>query len=274
MHIHVGLCGVLLLGIHAYLVQYDDSVGHQLLIGDGEAQRHLKASDHDLCREQGCWETHEAAAAHPSTNTNTNGGESPSSDEECSIWLLSDRLAEHLLPAAKMHAKAVTKALAALGLLSLTTAQTPYEVQKPPLDTDWTYEVGTNPWPEYPRPQLRRESWKSLNGLWTWRAAESEGDVDNPPSAGPLDREVLVPSCIESGLSGLQILDVHHMWYETTFEVPEEWDGQRVLLNFESVDYRAVVFVNGVEKTTHTGGYFRFSVDVTDEVKFGSSNDL
>ncbi|KAM5380864.1 hypothetical protein ACJZ2D_003388 [Fusarium nematophilum] len=155
-----------------------------------------------------------------------------------------------------------------------TSAQKTYQVQKPPLDTDWTYKVGTNPWPEYPRPQLRRDAWKSLNGIWTWQAAKDEQDVDSPPEPGPLDREVLVPSCIESGLSGLQVLDVRDMWYETTFEVPKGWDGNKVLLNFESVDYKSVVFVNGAKKTTHVGGYTRFTIDITDEVKFGGSNDL
>lgn len=166
-------------------------------------------------------------------------------------------------------------ALAALAGLGTTKGQTPtpYEVQTPPLDTDWTYEVGTDPWPEYPRPQLRRDAWQSLNGLWTWRAAE-DGGVENPPEAGPLDREVLVPACIESALSGLQILDVRHFWYETTFDVPSDWEGQSVLLNFEAVDYSATVFVNGVEKTTHIGGYNRFTIDVTEDVTFGGSNDL
>ncbi|KAM0426590.1 hypothetical protein ACHAPT_008284 [Fusarium lateritium] len=165
--------------------------------------------------------------------------------------------------------------LASLLLLASTaSAQTKYKVQKPPLDTDWTYKVGTNPWPEHPRPQLRREAWKSLNGIWTWKAAEGEKDVENPPKAGGLEREVLVPSCIESALSGLQILDVRDMWYETTFEVLEEWKGSRVLLNFESVDYKATVFVNGAKKATHVGGYDRFTVDVTENVKFGGSNEL
>lgn len=189
---------------------------------------------------------------------------------------LSPIIPDSFLPSISMRAFASSTswALAALTGVRSVSGQTPYEVQTPPLDTDWTYEVGTDPWPEYPRPQLRRDAWQSLNGLWTWRAAEGDGDVDSPPEAGPLDREVLVPSCIESGLSGLQILDVHHMWFETTFDVPSDWEGQSILLNFEAVDYEATVFVNGEEKTTHVGGYNRFTVDVTDDVAFGGSNDL
>ncbi|CAM1505952.1 Fc.00g115890.m01.CDS01 [Cosmosporella sp. VM-42] len=162
-------------------------------------------------------------------------------------------------------------ALALLAAFIAVHAQTPYKVQTPPLDTDWTYKVGTSPWPEYPRPQLQRDAWKSLNGLWTWRA---EGEVESPPAPGPLDREVLVPSCIESGLSGLQAIDVSTMWYQTTFKIPSNWKGQKVLLNFESVDYESTVFVNGAQKETHVGGYDRFTIDVTDDVTFGGSNDL
>lgn len=47
-----------------------------------------------------------------------------------------------------------------------------YEVKTPPLDTPWTYKVGENPWPEYPRPLIQRPQWKNLNGVWKWRAAE------------------------------------------------------------------------------------------------------
>ncbi|PCD27201.1 hypothetical protein QX201_005967 [Fusarium graminearum] len=164
----------------------------------------------------------------------------------------------------------IAVSFAGLCSLSLVSAQTRYEVQTPPLDTDWTYKVGTNPWPEHPRPLLKREAWKSLNGIWTWRG---DGELSNPPE-GPLDREVLVPACIESGLSGLQILDQREFWYQRSFEVPDDWKDQSVLLHFEAVDYNSTVFVNGKQKTNHIGGYDRFTIDVTDNVKFGESNEL
>lgn len=83
-----------------------------------------------------------------------------------------------------------------------------------------------------------------------------------------------MPSCIESGLSGLQQLDVSSMWFQTKFEVPEKWKGKKLLLNFEAVDYKSTVFVNGNRKTTHVGGYDRFTIDVTNDVKFGHANNL
>jgi beta-galactosidase/beta-glucuronidase len=174
----------------------------------------------------------------------------------------------HLFPAGLL-------ALACVGtVFAQTGSPASYKVQKPPLDTDWTYKVGTDPWPEYPRPQLQREVWQSLNGIWTFQpAGAGAGDSGSPPG-GPLQREVLVPSCIESGLSGLQIMNITDMWFATSFKIPHSWSGQAVILNFEAVDYEAVVFVNGAKVGSHTGGYFRFALDITNSVKFGEENDL
>lgn len=80
-----------------------------------------------------------------------------------------------------------------------------YAVKKPPLDTPWTYTVGTNPWPEYPRPQLQRSEWKNLNGIWRYQNATGTDAVDDPPFNETLAQEVLIPSCLESGLSGKAI---------------------------------------------------------------------
>ena len=167
----------------------------------------------------------------------------------------------------------MSSAFVALAASSLSLAATPYEVQKPPLDTEWTYTVGTDPWTEHPRPQLRRKAWQSLNGLWTYQSASGDDAVDSPPS-GELESEVLVPSCIEAGLSGIQDVDVTHMWFAREFEVPKKWKKDRVLLNFEAVDYYATVFVNGEEVESHAGGYNRFTIDVTDNVSFDKKNDL
>lgn len=76
-----------------------------------------------------------------------------------------------------------------------------YSIQKSPLDTPWTDKVDTsNPWPDYPRPQLQRSEWKNLNGIWMWQdALDKESYI---PAGYTFKREVLVPSCLESGLSG------------------------------------------------------------------------
>lgn len=78
---------------------------------------------------------------------------------------------------------------------------TGYQLQTGPLDTPWTADVGTNPWPEHPRPRVERAQWKNLNGVWRWRNVTA-GQVESPPTGQTLERSVLIPSCLESALSG------------------------------------------------------------------------
>lgn len=165
--------------------------------------------------------------------------------------------------------------VALLQALAPTAADpTPYKVQKPPLDTNWTYKVGTNPWPEHPRPQLQRVEWQNLNGIWTYEGAGEAYTLSSPPASAALSREIMIPSCVESGLSGIQDLNSTNMWFARSFKVPDNWRGQNVLLNFEAVDYEATVFVNDVKVGYNVGGYFRFTLDITKNVKWGQNNKL
>lgn len=77
-----------------------------------------------------------------------------------------------------------------------------YALKEPPLTTPWTDKVGTDPWPEYPRPQMQRSQWQNLNGIWQYRNASSLAEAQNPPFGQELGQEVLIPSCLESGISG------------------------------------------------------------------------
>lgn len=149
-----------------------------------------------------------------------------------------------------------------VAIASPLVAALDYAVKTPPLSTEWTYTVGEDPWTQYPRPQMVRERWKSLNGIWSYRQANGAEDIRCPPR-GELDLGVLVPSCLESGLSGelrcarrvrvhglssgiMASLDGSAMfsWFQTTFDVPTEWMNEHVLINFGAVDYEATVFVN------------------------------
>ncbi|KAI1091202.1 glycoside hydrolase family 2 protein [Rostrohypoxylon terebratum] len=149
-----------------------------------------------------------------------------------------------------------------------------YEVQTPPLDTDWTYSVGTNPWPEYPRPQLQRSQWQNLNGIWKWKNASYPGEA--LPESHSFKQDIMVPSCIESALSGVMEMNHTYSWYTTSFDVPRAYaqNGRRVLLNFEAVDYQATVYVNGELVGTHTGGYWHFNFDITKYLTSNGENTL
>ena len=143
-----------------------------------------------------------------------------------------------------------------------------------PLSTPWTAEVGPdNALPEYPRPQLTRDAWQNLNGVWQFAEAEV-GQA--PPVGQALGERVLVPYPIESALSGIQRHE-DRMWYRRTFTVPAAWkvkQGQRLTLHFGAVDYDAKVWVNGTQVATHRGGYDGFDVDVTDALKGNGPQEL
>ncbi|KAI1170995.1 family 2 glycosyl hydrolase [Nemania sp. FL0916] len=148
----------------------------------------------------------------------------------------------------------------------LASAALGYKVQTPPLDTKWTYNVGTNPWPEYPRPQLRRSHWQSLNGIWKW--GEDNYRQDGLQSG----TDVLVPACIESALSGI-MKNAQNSWYVREFKVSKDLkrNGNRIIINFEAVDYQATVYVNDKVVGQNVGGYWRFSFDITQFVKDGTN---
>jgi hypothetical protein len=78
------------------------------------------------------------------------------------------------------------------------------------LVTRWAKEVTPDRvFPEYPRPQMRRDSWQSLNGLWQFAVA-AEGEA--PPFGRELAGRILVPFPVESALSGV-MRHAERLWY-------------------------------------------------------------
>src|SRR5262245_33715800 len=63
-------------------------------------------------------------------------------------------------------------------------------------------------------------------------------------------------------------------FYRKVFDLPADWDGKAVQLNFEGVSYRAEVWLNGRFVGAHMGAYTPFSLDVTSLVNIDSSNEL
>lgn len=137
-----------------------------------------------------------------------------------------------------------------------------WQPAKGPLMTRWAADVSPrNALPEYPRPQMVRRQWLNLNGLWQFAHAESA--EQKPPIGRDLDEQILVPFPVESALSG-RMESAERVWYRRTFDVPDDWNGRRVLLHFGAVDWQANVYVNGRHLGEHRGGYDGFSFEVTD----------
>src|SRR5438309_3213390 len=84
-----------------------------------------------------------------------------------------------------------------------------------PLMTRWAKDVSpTNALPEYPRPQLVREAWQNLNGLWDY--AITPKDAARPEK---WDGQILVPFAVESALSGVMkpVDSKSRLWYRRSF---------------------------------------------------------
>ncbi|WP_129113752.1 glycoside hydrolase family 2 protein [Halegenticoccus tardaugens] len=127
------------------------------------------------------------------------------------------------------------------------------------------------PRPEYPRPQLRRDEWRTLNGRWAFEIDHgASGRARGLPEADALDSEITVPFAPESDLSGIGHADfMDAVWYRREIEIPERWFDGRVKLRFGAVDYTTEVWIDGESVGTHRGGYTPFGVDVTDVAEPG-----
>lgn len=140
------------------------------------------------------------------------------------------------------------------------------------LMTQWAKDVNPLvPHPEHPRPQLVRQSWINLNGLWDYAITSKEAEQPKE-----FEGKILVPFPIESALSGVKkaLQADQYLWYRRVFKSPILTKGKRLLLHFGAVDWEAKVFLNGEEIGTHRGGYDSFTFDISDKVRGRDNNEL
>jgi len=131
-----------------------------------------------------------------------------------------------------------------------------------PLTTVWGEKLNTdNILPEYPRPQLVRDSYINLNGKWDYAITATETIPAHFPG------QILVPFSPEASLSkvGRQLKPGEYLWYRRTLSVDTHAiaSGKRVILHFGAVDSRTQVLINGHVAVTHAGGYLPFETDIT-----------
>ena len=138
-----------------------------------------------------------------------------------------------------------------------------------PMKTPWTDKVDiNNPLPEYPRPQMARADWMSMNGPWDYAIT---GSSRQPAS---YEGTIIVPFSPEAELSGVgrSLKSGEYLWYHRRFVIPGSFSGKSLLLHFGAVDQCATVWVNDRQAGSHQGGYLPFELDITEYIENGCAD--
>jgi hypothetical protein len=136
-----------------------------------------------------------------------------------------------------------------------------WKIAENPIMTKWASEVDPlKPWLQYPRPDMVRNAWINLNGLWDYSITQKGKKPEK------WDGSILVPYPVESALSGVRkkISEKENLWYKRDFSIPNIWKKKNILLNFEACDWETTVWVDGKEIGTHRGGYDPFTFDISE----------
>ena len=152
-----------------------------------------------------------------------------------------------------------------LAVVLLLSAKKKTPTLKKDLKTPFEESSNTNWADEYPRPQLKRDSYMSLCGKWDLSVIKND-------KVEPLGK-ITVPYPPESRISGIEreLKKGEKYLYEKKFTLPEEMHGKSVILHFGAVDQIAIVSLNGRFVDAHEGGYLPFEVDITNHICDGEN---
>ena len=147
---------------------------------------------------------------------------------------------------------------------TIRSKKTPRLVKLP---TEYMEELSKEeiPYGEYPRPQMRRESYLCLNGKGSFSVINKDRTV--------YSGEILVPFAPESIASGVDI-DIKKndlLVYERSVILPEGFNRGRILLHIDACDQTAAVFVNQKKAGQNVGGYLPFELDITELLREGEN---
>lgn len=143
------------------------------------------------------------------------------------------------------------------------TAQSDWKPVPGKLMSPWVEKVTPEkPLNDYPRPQLVRNQWQNLNGIWDYTIVP--GKLSARPTV--YDGKILVPYPVESALSGVgrRVGKDSTIWYKTEIDLDKTISKDKsVLLHFGAVDWKMELHVNGIKVGEHEGGFDPFSFDIT-----------
>lgn len=122
------------------------------------------------------------------------------------------------------------------------------------LDDDYLDDV---PLSEYPRPQMKRNSYLCLNGEWDFEISKKE-------KVETYSKKILIPFPPESSLSKVNIKKEkgEYLFYKKVFCFPSNFIKEKILLHFGAVDQICWVYFNGKEIAYHEGGYLPFTIEI------------
>ena len=121
-------------------------------------------------------------------------------------------------------------------------------------DRNWRFHLGDPPearWWKNPD----TSNWRVLDLPHDWSVEQ--------------EREPDAPSWASGGY-----FQMGRSWYRKVFEVPEDWEGKKVFIEFEGVYMNAEVWLNQNYLGRHPYGYTTFAYDLTPYLKAGEENTL
>lgn len=133
----------------------------------------------------------------------------------------------------------------------------------------------TIPLPEHPRPDFERSLWQNLNGQWQFEFDSLDQGVQKKWQEGNsnFSHRITVPFPWGSPLSGVKDkADI--AWYRREITINPEWKTKRTFLTIGASDWETTVWLDGHLLGTHQGGYTPFSFELTEHLKYGTSQKL
>lgn len=119
-------------------------------------------------------------------------------------------------------------------------------------------------------PDYDASYWESIRVPHDW-AAVGEFDEHNDCSYSAVTQDGIDRPIEHSGRTGALPIEGLGV-YRLTLDIPDEYRGQKLFLQFDGVMWDSDIYVNGKHVFFNHFGYKSFNVDITDAVEYGKSN--